>query len=181
MTRTATGNAILIRLAASTMRDGVTNAHELEALYDTYDYGLPGITRKIHDFIRKCGISKVSKRTIKLAQLAVDYFDNKERKIEMADLKNLYIPCPICDAMMDYDEGAKPDGGGVADGELEAYETITYVCKNCDCSITTLKIHIEQYATMAAEANGIYNEEGNDEPTPEEEEGYYNELGHDEL
>jgi len=179
MTRTATGNAILIRLAASTMRDGVTNAHELEALYDTYNYDLPGITRKIHDFIRKCGIAKVSKRTIKLAELAVDYFDDKERKIEMTDLKDLYIPCPICDAMMDYDENAKPDDCEVADGEFDGYETVTYVCKNCDCSVTTLKIHIEQYATMAAEARGIYEEEY--EPTPEEEEGYINELGHDEL
>ena len=180
MTRTATGNAILIRLAASTMRDGVTNAHELEALYDTYNYDLPGITRKIHDFIRKCGIAKVSKRTIKLAELAIDYFDNKERKIEMTDMKDLYIPCPMCDAMMEYAGSTSPDGTDLSE-ELVGHKTATYECKECACSITMLEEHVEQYATMIAKAHGIYNEEDDGEPTPEEEEEYYNELGNDEL
>lgn len=178
--RTATGNAILIRLAASTMRDGATNAHELEALYDTYNYDLPGVTRKIHDFIRKCGIAKVSKRTIKLAQLAIDYFDNKERKIEMADLKDLYIPCPMCDAMMEYIGKGEPHGSDLPD-DFVGHGTATYECKECECSITMLEEHVEQYATMIAQAHGIYNEPDDYQPTPEEEEAHDNELGHDEL
>lgn len=188
MTRTATGNAILIRLAASTMLDGATNTHELEALYDAYDYEYPDISRKVYDFIRKCGISKVSKRTIKLAQLAVDYFENKERKFDMTNLKDLYIPCPGCDTMMVYEEGAKPKlvngDGSEVDAEMSAvfneYDTVTYVCEHCGCSITTLRDNIEQYATMIAEAHGIYNEEYSSAPTPEEEEEERNELGNDE-
>lgn len=181
--RTATGNAILARLAASTMLDNAVNAHELEALYDTYNYSLPGITRKIYDYIRKCGISKVSKRTIKLAELAIDYFNNTERKIEMTDLKKLYIPCPMCDEMMEYAEDATPeyfDMDGVETKTGEDYETVTYACRKCDCSITTLKEHIEMYATMIAKAHGIYTDEEDDQPTPEEEEDYYNELERDE-
>lgn len=177
--RTATGNAILIRLAASTMRDGATNAHELEALYDTYNYDLPGITRKIYDFIRKCGIAKVSKKSIKLAELAVDYFNNTERKIEMTNLKDLYIPCPMCDEMMEYVEGADPELGDSAE-DFGEHETVTYECKRCECSITTLKKDIEAYATMMAQAHGVYNEPDGELPTPEEEEEYYDELGHDE-
>lgn len=183
--RTATGNAILSRLVASTMLDGATSAYELEAMYDTYNYELPGMSRKVYDFIRKCGITKISKKTIKLAQLAVDYFDNKERKIDMTNLKDLYIPCPGCDTIMDYEEDAKPELIGIDNPEIlaayNAHDTVTYVCKNCGCSITTLKDHIEQYATMVAEAHGVYNEDCSDEPTSEEEEEHRNELGNDEL
>lgn len=166
--RSATGNAILMRLVASTMLDKAVNAHALEALYDTYNYSLPGMARKIYDYIRSCGIPKVSKKTIKLAELAVDYFNNKERKIEMADLKNLYIPCPVCDEMMEYTE----------DGEGD--DTVTYTCKKCVCSVTTLKVHIEQYSTAMAEALGIYTSADDEQPTPEEEEAYYNESERDE-
>lgn len=180
MTRTATGNAILIRLVASTMQDGATNAHELEALYDTYNYDLPGITRKIYDFIRKCGIAKVSKKTIKLAKLAVDYFDNKERKIEMVDLKDLYIPCPMCDAMMEYVGNTISDNSDLSEDSVDN-DAVTYECKECECSITMLKEHVEQYATMAAEAHGIYNEQDDETPTPEEEEEYSDEFGYDEF
>lgn len=179
MTRTATGNAILIRLVASTMLDGVTNAHELEAMYDTYDYDLPGMVRKIHDFIRKCGLSKVSKKTIKLAEIAVDYFNNTERKIEMTNLKDLYIPCPMCDEMMDYVEEAEVEPNEEA-SDFDGQDTVTYECKRCQCSITTLAKDIEAYATMAAKAHAIYTEQ-DDEPTPEEEDAHYSGLGNDEL
>lgn len=177
--RTATGNAILSRLVASTMLDGATSAYELEAMYDTYNYELPGMSRKVYDFIRKCGIAKISKKTIKLAQLAVDYFDNKERKIEMTDLKDLYIPCPMCDAMMEYAGRGAQDGADLPE-EFAEHDTATYECKECKCSITMLEEHVEQYATMIAQTLGIYNEPDDDQPTPEEEEAHDNELGHDE-
>lgn len=184
MTRTVTGNAILMRLAASTMIDGATNAYGLEALYDAYDYGYPGISRKIYDFIRKCGVTKVSKRTIKLAQLAVDYFDKKERKFEMTDMKDLYIPCPGCNSMMRYDEDAKPilydkHGNRVENKEFDEQDTVTFVCDECDCSITTLKDHIEKYATALAEAAGIYGNDSDVELTLEEE-GVLDEFRNDE-
>lgn len=164
-TRTATGSAILARLTASTMLDGVTDGRALEMLYDTYDYELPGVTRTVHDFIRKCGISKVSKRTIKLAEIAVDYFNNTERKIEMDDKKKLYIPCPMCDEIMDYKE-CDEDGADI----------ITYECKVCGCSVTASIGNIEKYSSFEARSRGVYTERG-DEPTEEQGELYYAELG----
>lgn len=168
-TRTATGSAILARLAASTMLDGVTDGRALEMLYDTYDYELPGVIRMVHDFIRKCGISKVSKRTIKLAEIAVDYFNNTERKVEMDDKKKLYIPCPMCDEMMDYKECDEEDA-----------DIITYECRVCGCSITASISNIEEYSSIEARSRGVYAEQ-DCEPAEEQEELYYAELGNEDF
>lgn len=167
--RTATGNIILIRLAASSIEDGTVNGEALEAVYDTYNYDFPGITRKIYDFIRMCGITKISKKTLRLAEIAIDYFDKTERKKEMEDYKKLYIPCPVCDDLMEYHSENDDD------------RTVTYSCKNCDVAITLQKVWASEYTSAEAYSRAVYDEFDPNAPTPEEEEAYYAAVGHEEL
>ncbi len=161
---TTDGNAILLRLAASAMRDGSINSDAYCAMLVTYNYEHPGMANAIYSFIRACGITRVSKKTLKLAEIAIQYFNNEG--VDMTKLKDLYVACPACNEVLTYIS------------EDEANESVTYRCNECDVTLTMYIQTALQHATKEVAARGIFEQESS-EPTPEEEEWYAKEVLND--
>lgn len=149
---------MLTKLVASSMEENAINGSALEHMLMTYSTERPGMSAAVYSFIRKCGITKVSKRTLALADIAVKYFNNE--RIEMTDIEKLYISCPQCDAIMVYDSAEK--------------EEVVYKCKICGVSITIDAESAERYTSHEVYARGIYQEAH--EPTESEQEWYNNEI-----
>jgi hypothetical protein len=161
---TTDGNAILLRLAASAMQDGSINSDAYSTLLVTYNYGHPGMSSVIYDFIRACGITRVSKRTLKLAEIAIQYFNNKG--VNMTEFKDLYIACQACNSVLTYIS------------EDDTNDSVTYKCNECDITWTMRMSKALEYATQEVAARGVF-EEKISEPTREEEEWHEKELLND--
>jgi hypothetical protein len=76
--RTASGNALLARLACSVTRESKFSVSALENLYDAYELDQSKIEKCIRELIRSCDIPSLSVATIKLAEIATEYFNKKK-------------------------------------------------------------------------------------------------------
>lgn len=157
--RTTQGNMLLTKLVASSMEENTVNSGALSNMLESYSTEQPGMSAAVYSFIRKCGITKVSKRTLALADVAVKYFNNE--RIEMTDIEKLYISCPQCDEIMTYS------------GTEE--EEVVYKCKVCGVLVNISIENAERYTSHEVYARGIYQEAY--EPTESEQEWYNSEIG----
>lgn len=161
---TATGNAILIRLAASAMYDGTINSDAYRKLLVMYNNEYKDMVSAVYEFIRSCGITQVSKKTLKLAEIAIKYF--RSEGVEMTDLKELYVECPACCGVMQQVN------------ENNDTNSITYKCVRCEASIIVSQDNISEYVSSEMQARAIF-EDLHYEPTEEEEKWYEEELAND--
>lgn len=164
--RTVTGGVILQRLMASMMQDEMNiKKEELNILLDTYNNGFPDIVGCIYSLLRASKITDASSKTITLARLAIEYFSRQERTVEMNNIKQLYITCPRCGTLMNFDRTKTV--ASIEDIE-NGDSTIYYKCGECGEELSGSPEYIKSYSTYLATAIGVYDEHDVG-PTPEEE------------